>query len=159
MIWIVLLLLIGIILFFVELFFIPGTTVVGILGVLLTALGIFLAYKDHGMTTGHITLAVTMVSLVIIIVVGAKTNVWGKLSIKDQITGKANLIEENSVKPGDTGETISAIRPIGKALINNVNYEVKSLGEYINSGTAIEVIKVSGNRITVAPLQQEDKKG
>jgi membrane-bound ClpP family serine protease len=153
MTWIILLLVVGILLFFIELFFVPGTTVVGILGFILVALGIYFAYADIGTQTGHITLAITVLSLIIIIIIGAKTNVWTKLSNKDHLTGKANLLDEEVVKLGDKGVSISAIKPIGKARINNKNFEVRSLGAFIDENTDNEVIKVQGNRITVAPSQ------
>lgn len=149
------LLIVGILLFFVELFFIPGTTVVGVLGILLLALGIFFAYKDLGNTTGHIILTITFIAIIISIVIGAKSNVWSKLSNRTHVEGKANEIDANKIQVGDKGVAISAIRPIGKARINEINFEVKSLGEYINTNSEIEVVKVQGNRITVIPASKE----
>ncbi|MBT3301372.1 MAG: hypothetical protein HOG05_01985 [Bacteroidetes bacterium] len=155
MTWIIVLLIVGVILFFVELFFVPGTTVVGILGFILIALGIYFAYADLGNKVGHITLAATILSLVVIIILGAKSNVWSKLSNKDHISGKANVIEKDIVKAGDKGIAISDIKPIGKARINEKNFEVRSLGEYISTNTELEVLKVQGNRITVTELKKE----
>ena len=155
MTWIIVLLIVGVILFFVELFFVPGTTVVGILGFILIALGIYFTYADLGNKVGHITLAATILSLVIIIILGAKSNVWSKLSNKDHISGKANVIEKDIVKAGDKGIAISDIKPIGKARINEKNFEVRSLGEYISTNTELEVLKVQGNRITVTELKKE----
>lgn len=152
------LLVVGIALFFVELFFVPGTTVVGVLGIILLALGIYFSYSDLGNKAGHITVAITFLLLIIIILIGAKSNVWSKLSNKDHLTGKANIIEENEVQAGDTGISVSAIKPIGKARINNKNYEVRSVGDYINTNTKIKVIKVQGNRITVAVNTPETTK-
>ena len=155
MTWIIVLLIVGVILFFVELFFVPGTTVVGILGFILIALGIYFTYADLGNKVGHITLAATILSLVIIIILGAKSNVWSKLSNKDHISGKANVIEKDIVKAGDKGIAISDIKPIGKARINEKNFEVRSLGEYISTNTELEVLKVQGNRITVTERKKE----
>ena len=53
------------------------------------------------------------------------------------------------IKIGDAGVAQSKIGPIGKALINDISCEVQTLGEWINSGTSIEVIKVSLNKIIV----------
>jgi len=149
MTWIIVLIALGVILFFVELFFVPGTTLVGILGVLFAGVGVYIAYTEHSTLAGNITLSVTLVAIIITIIIGAKSKVWEKLSNKDAIQGRANIVNESDIKEGDRGVAISAIRPIGKARINDMNFEVRSLGEYIDSGTPVEVTKVKGNHITI----------
>jgi len=154
MTWIILLLIVGILLVFIEIFFVPGTTFVGIIGFLFAIIGIYLVFKDHGNTAGFIVLTLTVVLIVFAIIIGAKSGVWDKLSNKDAINSKVNVINENEVNVGDKGKTLSAVRPIGKARINGNNYEVKSLGEYINPNIDIEVIKVSGNKIIIKTIEQ-----
>lgn len=156
MIWIIILLAIGILLFFAEIFFVPGTTIVGIVGIICTGIGIYLAYTQHSSVTGHITLAVTLIAITATVIIGAKSKVWEKLSNKDAIKSKVNVIEESEIKVGDKGTAISAIRPIGKARINDKSFEVKSLGEYVDSGTSVEVIKIKGNNITIKSLMNSN---
>jgi len=149
MTWIIILIVIGLILFIVEVFFIPGTTVVGILGFILTALGVFLAYRQYSVMTGHITLAITVICIVTLMIIAAKSNLWTKLSNQSALEGRANEVETKDIQIGDTGIAIASIKPIGKARIHDMNYEVKSLGELINTGEKVEVIKISGNQIIV----------
>ncbi|GAB3825889.1 hypothetical protein GCM10028895_36040 [Pontibacter rugosus] len=61
--WITVILLIGVglLLVIVELIFVPGTTVVGILGFILTGIGIWIGYAALGTNIGHIILATTVV--------------------------------------------------------------------------------------------------
>jgi len=153
MTWIVLLLLVGILLFFVELFFIPGTTVIGFIGVFFVAAGIFYAYSQYGRSAGHISLLISLTLVISLIIYGAKSNAWGKLSHKHSLEGKANVIDENAVNVGDTGKAVSDIKPIGKAMFNNQYFEVKSHGEYIDHGKSVEVINVSGNKIIVKEVK------
>ena len=149
---------IGVALFFIELFFIPGTTVVGIVGILLAILGIFFAYTQHGSSAGHLSLVITLSLIIGLIIYGAKSDAWSKLANKNAITSKSNVIENESVKVGDTGICLSDIKPAGKARINNASFEVHSLGEFILHGKQIEVIKLSGNKIYVRELSEPDNK-
>jgi len=43
----------------------------------------------------------------------------------------------------------TALRPTGKALIDSRRYDVVSDGDFIEQGTAIEVVEVAGTRIVV----------
>jgi len=149
MTWVVLLILVGILLFFVELFFIPGTTVIGFIGVFFVAAGIFYAYSQFGRSAGHISLLISLTLVIGLIIYGAKSNAWGKLSHKQSLDGKANVIDENIIKEGDIGKAISDIKPIGKALFDNNYFEVKSLGEFIEHGKSVEIINIAGNKIVV----------
>ncbi|MBG9984655.1 hypothetical protein HYO62_07070 [Aerococcaceae bacterium DSM 111022] len=60
----------------------------------------------------------------------------------EKLQKKADLI-------GLEGETITDLRPVGKAKINAEYYEVISDEDFINSGTPIKVIKVRGTQIYV----------
>lgn len=148
MTFIIVLILISIVLIFIEVFFIPGTTIVGVLGLIFAIIGIYYAYNES-ITIGNITLAVTIIIFTATIIIGSKSGVWSKLSNKDAITSKVNIIDNTNLVVGTQGKAISAIRPIGKARINGKNYEVKSLGEYINTGSTVEIIKIQGNKIIV----------
>ncbi|MEA3494570.1 MAG: NfeD family protein [Bacteroidota bacterium] len=154
--WIIILLLIGILLVMVEVFFVPGTTFVGIAGVFFAGIGIYLAYSEKGNTTGHIVLAITLTILLVSIIIAVKSGVWDKLSNKDILLGKSNYFEEDSIKIGEKGKAISALRPMGKARINDINYEVRTFGEYIESESKIEIIKIVGNQITVKQIEIEE---
>jgi membrane-bound serine protease (ClpP class) len=50
---------------------------------------------------------------------------------------------------GKTGETITALRPAGIAVIDDHRVDVVTRGEMIGKGVTVEVIKVEGNRIVV----------
>ena len=59
--------------------------------------------------------------------------------------------DENQVKPGDEGMTISRLTPMGKARFNDRIYEVKSTGEYVDQKTEIVAIRMEGSKIIVKP--------
>ena len=50
---------------------------------------------------------------------------------------------------GVEGNTLSDLRPAGKALINGRRIDVVTQGEYIDRDTGIVVIEVRGSRVVV----------
>ncbi len=146
---IVLLILLGILLLLVELLIIPGITVAGIGGFLMIAGGVFCGYYFHDTTTGNYILLSTGVTLILLLVLALKLKTWQRFGLKSTIEGKVSGIDKEIVKPGDEGKTVSRLAPIGKALIHDNLFEVRSDGSYINSSTNIIITRIEGNKIFV----------
>lgn len=149
---IVALLLVGWLLLFVEIFFIPGVTVVALIGSGLMAAGIYFSFSHYGSTAGWLTLAGALVAVLLSFWYGFKSGFWNKLGLKDTLAeGKMNVIDETKIKVGDTGKAQSKIAPIGTGYFNGNEFEVNSMGEYIEPNTTIEVIKIANNKIFIKP--------
>jgi membrane-bound ClpP family serine protease len=149
---IVSLILMGLALLIIEIVFVPGTTLVGIVGFGLMMIGIVLTFKHHGREAGWISLGVTSVVSGIVLYLSFTTNVWKRFSLRSSIDSKVNEGELNDLKEGMEGRTISALRPVGKAELNNRTFEVKTLGNYLDSGSKIRIKKISSNQIIVEPI-------
>ncbi len=148
--WAVLLILfIGWLLVFAEIFLIPGTTLFALIGTITMASGVMISYAAFGAVQGTLTLIGTALFSLISIVFGFKTGLMKGLMLRNQNKGRMNEIDEQKIKEGDTGVALSKIGPIGKALFNDATFEVQSLGEWIIEGSPIEVLKVSINKIIV----------
>lgn len=154
MVWIVALIGIGFLLILAEIFFVPGTTVVGGTGIILTGFGIYMVYQQHSVSAGHLTLSLAIVVFIIALIGGFRSRAWEQYSNQDYLTGKTNVIQEDQIKPGDTGKAISAIKPIGKARINDDNFEVQAFSDFIDAGETIKVTKKAGK--TVYVVRNED---
>ncbi|MDH5381331.1 MAG: hypothetical protein OEW75_10790 [Cyclobacteriaceae bacterium] len=139
----------GIGLVVLEIIFIPGTTVVGVIGFAFMCFGIYLGYEYFNPTTGTVILISTFIVNVVILVVVFRSRAWEKFSLKNTSEGKANEPDLMEIKEGDIGETVSSLRPVGKAEFNNKEYEVTTLGNYVSSGTKVKIIKISGNKIII----------
>lgn len=146
---ILILIILGFILFLVEFLIIPGITVAGIAAFLLVATGVFFGYYDHGVTTGNYILLGTGIGMIIFFVFVLKLKTWRRFGLKSEIDGRVSTIDSESVHVGDNGKTVSRLAPIGKALINNVLYEVRSEGSYIDAAREIIIIRIEGNKIFV----------
>ncbi len=148
------LVLFGIILVVAEVIFVPGTTIVGILGVLFSGYGIYLGYQNFGATTGTIFLVSTLLLNTVALVVAFKGKSWERFSLKSSMTGKFNQDQNLSLKAGDKGMSISSLKPIGKALFDNEEVEVSSNGGYINENVEIEILRIESKKIFVQPVNQ-----
>ncbi|HYG39384.1 MAG TPA: NfeD family protein [Cytophagales bacterium] len=149
---ILVLLVFGLLLIFAEVIFVPGTTFVGLIGVLFSGVGIYLTFSNHGVTAGWIVLAANVVLLTWAIVYGLKANVWKRFSLQSSIDSRFNSETQIIINVGDIGQTISDLRPIGKADFNNQVIEVKTLGNFVKAGVKVKVIKLEPNNIFVETL-------
>jgi len=146
------LILVGLIFLLLEMLVIPGTTVIGAIGFVLIAIGIWQGYASHGSPGGHYLLAGTLFITVILISLSLRSKTWNRVMLHTEVDGKANLIDENAIKPGDVGKSVSRLVPMGKALINNEYYEVSSSGEFIDPGVEITVVSIEKNKIFVKSI-------
>lgn len=146
---IILLILLGIALLLIEFLVVPGVTIAGVLGTLLIIGGVFCGYYFHQTPTGHYILLGSVGVMSAIFVTAFKTKTWRRMGLQTSIEGKVGVIEEEEIHVDDTGKTTSRLNPIGKALINNQLFEVRSNGSYIDSNKEIKVIRIDGNKIYV----------
>ena len=146
---IVILIILGYILFLVEFLVIPGISIAGISAFLLITTGIFFGYYTHGTTTGNYILLSTGVGMIVFFIIMLKMKTWRHFGLKSEIDGRVGVVDNEKIHSGDEGKTVSRLAPIGKALINDALYEVRSEGSYINANTGIKVIRIDGNKIFV----------
>ena len=139
----------GLILIVVEIIFIPGTTVVGIVGFLCLVYGIYQSYSVFGNTVGTITMASTLVVSGLLLYLSFRNRSWEKFSLKDTMDGRVNDHNKFMPKVSERGITISALKPVGKASFNDREIEVRSNGEFINENVEIEVLRIEDNKIFV----------
>lgn len=149
---IILLIFVGLVLIYVEMLFIPGTTIIGLIGLALCGVGIYLTYENHGSTIGNWVLAGTAVLSLGGLVYGFRSKSWQRFSLKTTNTSKFNEDYYVGLEVEMTGLATSDLKPIGKAEFNNKTYEVRSRGEHIPSGSSVKIAKVTGNRIIVELL-------
>jgi membrane-bound ClpP family serine protease len=145
------LLVFGLVLVMVEVVFVPGTTLVGVIGFCFLMVGVWLSFNYFGGEVGWVVLGSTSVVCGGLLYFSFTTNVWKRFSLKSSITSKVNEGELDHLKVGMEGQTISALRPMGKAELNDKIVEVKTNGDYLESGTRIRIMKIISNQIIVEP--------
>ena len=145
---IIFLLLIGVVLILVEILLIPGVGVIGFIGTLMMLVGVYMAYQID-LTYGHFALLGSVVFLGFSGVLAFRAKTWERVSLKTELTGKVNLIDEQIIHVGDKGVAISKLAPAGKARINKKLYEVYSKYGLLENNTIIEVNKIESSKIIV----------
>ncbi|MDR0427458.1 MAG: hypothetical protein LBH12_02520 [Dysgonamonadaceae bacterium] len=140
---------IGILLILVEIFLIPGITITASLGGLFFLGGVFYAFSGLGTTPGIITLVLNLLAIGISIVYLIKSKTLDHIALKTDIDSTVATEKNIAVSAGDTGITLSRLNPIGKVKVNNITMEGKSLGDFIDEDTEIEVVKVSATQLLV----------
>lgn len=153
--WIIVisLLLIGLTLIIVELVFIPGTTVVGLLGLIFAIVGIVISYSHFGNDIGFYILLATLASTLAALFYSFRSGAWSKFSLKSSISSKVNEGIMASLHIGDEGITVSTLRPMGKAEFNSKTFEVKTSGNYIERGEKVKITQIESNQIVVEPIK------
>jgi membrane-bound ClpP family serine protease len=140
---------IGLVFLALEILVIPGVGVAGVVGFILIAIGVWQAYAGYGNLAGHLVLGGTLTLTVLTLVLSLRSRTWKRIALSASIDGKVNVIDEEKIKAGDTGRTVSRLAPMGKALINDEFYEVSTNGDFIDQHTDIIVLKIEHNKIIV----------
>ncbi|MBC6991636.1 NfeD family protein [Hymenobacter sp. BT491] len=143
------LLLFGLAFLIAEVLFIPGTTLVGLVGFLLLAAGIWLGYRDLGTPAGHYALAISTVLTGLILYIGLRPKNLARFALTDVNDSRVRDVRRPDVQPGTTGRALSALRPSGTALFDDDRREVVTRGEFVSAGTPVRVLRIEQNRIVV----------
>lgn len=147
---IIILIVLGILLFVIEFLLVPGVTVAGIGGLVLTVFGVYKAFNDYGHTVGIWVLIGTVLLSVFVIIMSLRARTWNRLMLKTKVDGTVdkNLTEEQ-IKVGDLGTSVTRLAPMGKIKINSLVREAKSMEGYIDEHVEVEVVSIEGTRILV----------
>ncbi len=146
------LILVGLLMLILEIIVIPGSGIAGIIGFALMAAGVWLAYTREGLVAGHITLAVTIGINVVGLILTLRSKTWKKAMLNAVNKGKVNDSGQNDLNIGQRGVTISRCAPMGKAEFNDKFYEVSTLSDFIDQNEQVEIIRISGNKITIKKI-------
>ncbi len=146
------LILFGLTLVVAEIIFVPGTTLVGLFGLVFLVVGVSLSFNYFGREIGWITVGGAAVSSGFIVYFAFKANLWGRFSLKSSNDSKVNEGKLDGLTLGEEGVAMSALRPSGKAELKDKTFEVRTQGAYVDSGTKIRIIKILSNQIIVEPI-------
>ena len=153
---VIVLIVLGILLFVIEFLLVPGVTVAGIGGLVLTVLGVYKAFDDFGSTVGIWVLIGTLMLSVFVIAMSLRARTWSRLMLNTNVKGTVDHdITEEQIKAGDRGTTLTRLAPMGKIEVNGIVREAKSLEGYIDEHSNIEVVVIEGTRISVKLIKEQ----
>ena len=169
-------LLVGITLILIEIFFIPGFGFTGILGIILASGGLFglllpslkdvhfeldtatlnaagiYFFKRLAWLCGTLVVAVLIIALLWRVVM-PKFGLFKRLVLKGEQEARLGYVAgadpAHLPKIGALGEVIAPLRPAGKVMIDDTLYDAISRGNFIDAGQKIEVVNIEGSKIVV----------
>ncbi len=139
----------GLSLFLVEVF-VPSFLILTVAGLLCVSYSLWTLFSE-----GYVTLGILAVLLTIAYIYG--TIRWGlpRFTHSQDLgptTLPSQLEEAESSLLQATGVTLTSLHPAGTALLDGERRDVVSSGAFLDKGTPVKVIQVSGNRIVVTRL-------
>lgn len=149
---VVAIIILGLLIIMAEVFLIPGTTIVGILGFLVVLVGITIGYATLGTRKGHYLLVVSMVATGLLLFIGFKMYTSQRFALKERIDSKVNVPEEAPLLPGTEGITVTSLRPTGKVRFGHKLYLAYAIDDFIQPETKVKVVKTEQNKIFVKPV-------
>lgn len=155
----VILFVIGLVLIVMEVF-IPDFGLLGILGLVSVALGLYYTTGDFGLMVRDLSLALVVSALLIIILVrkGYSFSNLNRLVLQTssrENKGQTEAEEKVPLKVGALGEAVTPLRPSGKASFggHSQSMDVLSSEGHIASGTKIVISEIYGTKIVVRKEQ------
>lgn len=139
----------GALLVMVEILFVPGTTIVGLIGVIFSGIGVYFGYLMFSPTTATAIFVLTVLVNAGMLAYGFKSGVWKKFSLMDTNTGGSFDDRLVGLEVGQKGRTKSDCRPFGKAEFGDRIYEVKSNDGFIATSKDIYIHKLENNKIII----------
>ena len=139
--------------------FMPGFGLPGISGIILEVVAVALTWMNHGPMAALGMTLIILSNLAIAISMSLRSAANGKLSrsklvLNDTESNEAGYrsTEDLEVFLGKEGVTTTVLRPTGMAEFDGVRLNVVSEGEFIQSGTRVQIVRVEGSRILVRTI-------
>ncbi len=171
-VWEIVIIVIGLVLLGVEVFVLPGFGVPGVTGVLCIIIGLLATFVPEspdgfpihwpaltpamdGLKSGVTTLAAA-ITLSIAGMIALSRYLPQMPYLRDIVPANPTpsdvIIDDpyvGAARLGDIGETVSPLRPAGKARFGTMLVDVISQGDLIGQGSRVEVVERHGNRVVV----------
>ena len=167
--WEIALFVIGVILLIIEVFVTPGFGLAGVTGLILAVGALFAALVGNvglsfppmsEIVSAIYTMAATMVLLVLLLFSLGRylpsSSAVSRLVLTPELAsiGGYTSAETRDWLVGKTGLALTALRPSGTATIEDERVDVVSQGDFVDRGSAIRVVSVSGSRVEVKELEK-----
>jgi membrane-bound serine protease (ClpP class) len=130
----------------------PGL-IAGLVGFCCIVAAVMIGYFRFDLQTANTILAIVIAGLILGTVLYLKY--FPESRVAQAFVSKRAIGEIGTEDPSlvnQTGETLTALRPCGTAVINGRRCDVISEGAFVEAGRAVKVISVEGLRVVVRPV-------
>ncbi len=156
---------VGVGLIALEIFVVPGFGVVGILGILCVMISLFGAFGFENINTavnvvGLSILSAIAISVLLSIYILPKSTLFKRITLSTSQNSSAGYSaphQEDQSLLGKIGIVHSKLRPSGSVMIDNKRYDATATGEFIEPGTKVKVVSLTGFQLTVKECKDSTK--
>jgi len=157
----------GVALLVVEILFIPGFGVIGVIGLAMMFAALVMAMVEHvpgspwyRTPDWHLRDAVFNLGTALLLVAGAgallvrflpRTRLFGRVALQTTVSRAAGYHAASSPEAviGLRGTSVTPLRPAGIAVFGNRRLDVVTRGDFLPPNTPIVIVETDGNRIIV----------
>jgi membrane-bound serine protease (ClpP class) len=133
-------------------FFIPAFGIVGIAGLTTVVSAVVMGFSEHPEPWGTLLLLTALITTPTVVIGGFRRfpkSFFGKRMILATDEATAPGAGDAGVSVGAVGTAITPLHPAGTAEVAGRRVSVVTAGEFVESGTPVEVVTVEGARIVV----------
>jgi len=136
---------------------IPSGGILAILAVGMFAYSLYMVFTDISFAAGMIFLIIDLITIPVLIILGLKFIARSPVTLRETLSreqGVTSQSEDMDQLLGLEGTALTDLRPSGMALLNDRRTDVVTRGEYLDKGTPVVVVKITGNQIVVKKQTQ-----
>ncbi len=152
-----LLLVAGVVLLAVEVLVLPGFGVAGVLGLAAMVFAVIRIFEESSLTVIGYSALFGGVVLAVLLWMLPNSRVASAFRLSTRLAtpqGLTMISEDMPELVGAIGAALSDLRPAGVARFGTARVDVVTEGDYVPSGSAIKVLRVEGNRVTVRAVEE-----
>ena len=150
------LLILGLALFLVEVFLVPGITLTGIASACCLIYANYYAFTTLGVVGGNVTLALSVVGAIAVVIWFFRSKTVDRLSLKETLSYRPDPLRGLSLKVGDKGVARTRLALIGTAEFGGQLIEVKSADGFLDEKTPLIIERIEEGMVFVTRANQQD---
>lgn len=147
------LILAGLALVVVEITLVPGTNVIGVLGVLGAAVGVVIAFVEGGVSGGMFALVGTLAAGGALGYLLYESGAWDRFVLTDSLrrdaSGDAEVEASRARLIGQEGTAATPLRPEGVVDLDGERVEARTEGAFVAAGSRVRVVAIDRHRAVV----------
>jgi len=148
----ILLFVIGIVLLIIEIF-VPGFGIWAVAGIICLMSGVIMAAYDSSRAAASLGVGFALAIVVagFFIYYFRHKGIWNKFILREELKTELGYVSQESKDRylGQTGVSLTTLRPAGTVKIGDDRIDVVTEGEYIEARKPIIVVKIEGTRVVV----------
>jgi membrane-bound ClpP family serine protease len=141
----------GIVIIIAEII-IPSGGILSILAIGIFAYSLYMVFTTISIAAGMVFLIIDLITIPVLLIIGIKFIARSPVTLKETLSreqGVTSQSEDMNQFLGLEGTALTDLRPAGMASISDCRTDVVTRGEYLEKGTPVVVIKITGNQIVV----------